>query len=217
MKKIKKFLIAIDGPSASGKSTAAKKIAKKYNMFVLQSGLLFRYAAKIILEKKPKNKIILLNKVFKKINLKKIEKINLHTPEISKYSAIIAKELKVRLIVKKFQKKYVKLKKKVVLEGRDQAKIFPNSEVKFFIVCSPLSIAAQRRWLQLKKKKKKASLKEVLKDLKKRDYLDKNRKYSKLERHRESVYINTAKMNIKAVTGKMSKIIDRKLNEKYGN
>ena len=57
----------------------------------------------------------------------------------------------------------------------------------------------------------------MLKDLKKRDYLDKNRKYSKLERHRESVYINTAKMNIKAVTGKMSKIIDRKLNKKYGN
>ncbi len=217
MKKIKKFLIAIDGPSASGKSTAAKKIAKKYSIFILQSGLLFRYAAKIILEKKPKNKIVLLNKVFKKINLKKIEKINLHTSEISKFSAIIAKELKVRLIVKKFQKKYVKIKKKVVLEGRDQAKIFPNSEVKFFIVCNPLSIAAKRRWLQLKKKKKNTSLKEVLKDLKRRDYLDKNRKYSKLERHPESVYINTAKMNIKAVTDKMSKIIDKKLNEKYGN
>ena len=103
------------------------------------------------------------------------------------------------------------------MEGRDQAKIFPNSEVKFFIVCNPLSIAAKRRWLQLKKKKKNTSLKEVLKDLKRRDYLDKNRKYSKLERHPESVYINTAKMNIKAVTDKMSKIIDKKLNEKYGN
>ena len=217
MKKIKKFLIAIDGPSASGKSTAAKKIAKKYNMFILQSGLLFRYAAKIIIEKKPKNKIILLNKIFKKINLKKIEKLNLHTPEISQFSAIIAKELKVRLIIKKFQKRYVNLKKKVVLEGRDQAKIFPNSEVKFFIVCNPLSIAAKRRWLQLKRKKKKVSLKQVLKDLKKRDYLDKNRKYSKLERHRESVYINTAKIDIKSVTDKMSKIIDKKLNDKYGS
>ncbi len=217
MKKIKKFLIAIDGPSASGKSTAAKKIAKKYNMSILQSGLLFRYAAKIILEKKPKNKIILLNKIFKKINLKKIEKLNLHTPEISQFSAIIAKELKVRLIIKKFQKRYVNLKKKVVLEGRDQAKIFPNSEVKFFIVCNPLSIAAKRRWLQLKRKKKKVSLKQVLKDLKRRDYLDKNRKYSKLERHRESVYINTAKIGIKSVTDKMSKTIEKKLNDKYGS
>ena len=214
MKKIKKFLVAIDGPSASGKSTAAKKIAKKYNMFILQSGLLFRYAAKMILEKKPKNKTILLNKVFKTINLKKIEKINLHTPEISKFSAVIAKELKVRLIIKKFQKKYVNLKKKVVLEGRDQAKIFPKSEVKFFIVCSPLSIAAKRRWLQLKKK---IPLRQVLKDLKRRDYMDKNRKYSKLERHRESVYINTAKLNIKSVIDKMSKTIDKKLNEKYGD
>ena len=217
MKKIKKFLIAIDGPSASGKSTAAKKIAKKYNMFILQSGLLFRYAAKILLAKKPKNKIIFLNKAFKKINLKKIEKINLHTPEISKFSAVIAKELKIRLIIKKFQKKYVSLKKKVVLEGRDQAKIFPNSEVKFYIVCSPLSIAAKRRWMQLKKKRKKVSLKEVLKDLKKRDYMDKNRRHSKLERHQESEYINTAKMKIDDVINRMSKVIDRKLNEKYGN
>ncbi len=217
MKKIKRFLIAIDGPSASGKSTAAKKISKRYNMSLLQSGLLFRYAAKILLAKKPKNKIIFLNKAFKKINLKKIEKINLHTPEISKFSAVIAKELKIRLIIKKFQKKYVSLKKKVVLEGRDQAKIFPNSEVKFYIVCSPLSIAAKRRWMQLKKKRKKVSLKEVLKDLKKRDYMDKNRRHSKLERHQESEYINTAKMNIDDVINRMSKVIDRKLNEKYGN
>ncbi len=217
MKKIKRFLIAIDGPSASGKSTAAKKISKRYNMSLLQSGLLFRYAAKILLAKKPKNKIIFLNKAFKKINLKKIEKINLHTPEISKFSAVIAKELKIRLIIKKFQKKYVSLKKKVVLEGRDQAKIFPNSEVKFYIVCSPLSIAAKRRWMQLKKKRKKVSLKEVLKDLKKRDYMDKNRRHSKLERHQESEYINTAKMKIDDVINRMSKVIDRKLNEKYGN
>ena len=217
MKKIKRFLIAIDGPSASGKSTAAKKISKRYNMSLLQSGLLFRYAAKILLAKKPKNKIIFLNNAFKKINLKKIEKINLHTPEISKFSAVIAKELKIRLIIKKFQKKYVSLKKKVVLEGRDQAKIFPNSEVKFYIVCSPLSIAAKRRWMQLKKKRKKVSLKEVLKDLKKRDYMDKNRRHSKLERHQESEYINTAKMKIDDVINRMSKVIDRKLNEKYGN
>ena len=47
--------------------------------------------------------------------------------------------------------------------------------------------------------------------------MDKNRKYSKLERHRESVYINTAKLNIKSVIDKMSKTIDKKLNEKYGD
>jgi len=217
MKKIKNFIVNIDGSSASGKSTAAKLISKNKKWAVLYSGLLFRYAAKMVLEKNPKNKIIFLKKLFSKINYNKMQKLNLHTPEISSFSALIAKDLKIRTIIKFFQKKYVKDKKKVVLEGRDMSKIFPHADVKFFVVCSPLKIAAKRRWLQLKKKKKKISLDQVFKDLKKRDFMDRNRKHSPLERHADSVYINTAKLNINDVLDKMSKIIDKKIKEKYGN
>ena len=95
------------------------------------------------------------------------------------------------------------------------SKIFPKAEVKFFIVCKPIKIAAKRRWLQLKIKNKKISLSKVTKDLKKRDFIDKNRKHSKLERHPESVYINTAKLNILSVLDKMSKHVDKAVN-KYG-
>jgi len=217
LKKIKKFLINIDGTSASGKSTAAKEVAKKYKWSVLYSGLLFRYAAKKILEKNPKNKIIFLKKLFSKIDYAKVIKMNLHTPEISSFSAEIAKQLKVRKIIKTFQKEYVSHKKTVVTEGRDGAKIFPKSDLKFFVDCSPIRVAAKRRWKQLKKKKKKIRLKDVIKDLKKRDFMDKNRKHSKLERHADSVYINTAKLNIKSVLNKMSKIVDKKIKNKYGD
>ena len=96
------------------------------------------------------------------------------------------------------------------------SKIFPSAEVKFFIECTPLMVAAKRRWLQLKIKNKRITLNEVAKDLKKRDFIDKNRKHSKLERHAESVYINTAKLNIKAVLDKMSNNIDKALRKKYG-
>tara|TARA_X000001036_G_scaffold147674_1_gene140509 strand:- start:31 stop:693 length:663 start_codon:yes stop_codon:yes gene_type:complete len=216
LKHIKKFIVNIDGSSGSGKSTAARLLGKKYNWSVLYSGLLFRYAAKKIIEKKPNNKIKFLEKLFKKLKYNKITNLNLHTPEISKYSAEIAKVLKIRLIIKLFQKKYVERKKRVVLEGRDMSKIFPKAEVKFFVECTPLIVAAKRRWLQLKIKNKKISLNEVAKDLKKRDFIDKNRKHSKLERHAESVYINTAKLNIKSVLDKMSKHVDKKLRKKYG-
>ena len=94
--------------------------------------------------------------------------------------------------------------------------IFPEAEVKFFVECTPMIIAAKRRWLQLKIKNKKISLNEVAKDLKKRDFIDKNRKHSKLERHAESVYINTAKLNIKAVLDKMSGHVNKALKNKYG-
>ena len=57
----------------------------------------------------------------------------------------------------------------------------------------------------------------MLKDLKKRDFMDRNRKHSPLERDQESVYINTAKLNIKDVLTKMSLIIDRKIENKYGS
>ena len=217
MRKNKKFIVSIDGSSGSGKSTAAKLIAKKFNWSVLYSGLLFRYAAKKIIEKKPKNKILYLKKIFSKINYRNIQKMNLHTPEVSEFSAVIAKELKVRKIIKIFQKKYVEQKKTIVLEGRDMSKIFHNADVKFFVVCKPLKIAAKRRWLQLKNSKKNISLNQVLKDLKKRDFMDRNRKHSPLERDQESVYINTAKLNIKAVLDKMSKIIGKKLKDKYGS
>jgi cytidylate kinase len=212
LKHINNFIVNIDGSSGSGKSTAAKLIAKKFNWSVLYSGLLFRFAAKKIIEKNPKDKILYLKKIFKTINYN-----NLHKPEISSFSAVIAKELKVRQIIKTFQKKYVKQKKTIVLEGRDMSKIFHNADIKFYIVCIPLKIAAKRRWLQLKKGKKNISLEKVLKDLKKRDFMDRNRKHSPLERHANSVYINTAKLNIKAVLDKMTKIIERKIRNKYGS
>ena len=211
MKNIKRFIIDITGSSGSGKTTAAKLIGKKYNFSVLYSGLLFRYAAKILLNEKPKNQIKFLKNKFLKLSYEKIKKMSLHTPEISIYTAQIAKELAIRKIIKSFQISYIKRKKKVVLEGRDGSKIFPKANVKFYVVCSPLKIAAKRRLKQIKKVNKKITLKEVLKDLKKRDFMDKNRKHSKLERHPESVYINTAKLSINDVIKKMCRVINTKI------
>jgi len=217
LKKVKKFIIDITGSSGSGKTTAAKLVSKKYKFSVLYSGLLFRYAAKILLENKPKKKIYFLKKKFLEINYTRIQKINLHTPEISNYTSVIAKQFKIRQIVKSFQKKYVKNKKLVVLEGRDGSKIFPNADVKFYVVCLPIKIAAKRRYEQLRMKNKKISFNQVLKDLKKRDFMDKNRKHSKLERHPESVYINTSKFNINGVLHIMSSTIDKIILKKYGS
>ena len=81
----------MDGKSSSGKSTAAKLLAKEFQIPHLSSGLLYRWAAKKILDKKPKNKISYLRKCFKKFNYNSLKTINLHRPDISAYSAIIAR------------------------------------------------------------------------------------------------------------------------------
>ena len=103
LKKFKSIQISCDGGAATGKSTGAKMISKKYKLKFLSSGLLYRYASYLVLKNKPNNKIKFLRKKFNKLDYKKLNKINLHSPEISEHSAFIAKVAGVRKILKKFQ------------------------------------------------------------------------------------------------------------------
>ncbi len=209
--------ITCDGGAATGKSTGAKLIARKYKLAFLSSGLLYRYASYLILKYKPKNQIIFLKKKFKKLNYNKLNKINLHSPKISEHSASIAKILSVRNILKKYQKNFVKSNKGCVLEGRDAStKIIPGSDVKFFFVCN-LDIAAKRRYLELKNYNSSIKLKEVKKAIKLRNILDIKRKHSPLKKHKNAVVVNTGKLGKKAMLAKMSKYVEKVLKIKYGN
>ena len=62
----KSLIVACDGEAASGKSTGAKLLSKKYKLLLLNSGLLYRYASKILITKKPKKPIPYLKKIFKR-------------------------------------------------------------------------------------------------------------------------------------------------------
>ena len=213
MKSKNKILrVTCDGGAATGKSTGAKLLAKKYKLAFLSSGLLYRYAAYLILKNQPKNKIIFLNKKFKSLNYKKLSKINLQTPKISIASANIAKELSIRNILKKYQLNFIKKNKRCVIEGRDAStKILPTSNVKFFFVCN-LNIAAKRRYKELKKNNFKINFLSVKKALKIRNISDKKRKHSPLKRHKNAVVVDTGKISKKAMVVKMSKFIDQFLN-----
>ncbi len=216
-KKSKSIQISCDGGAATGKSTGAKMIAKKYNLSFLSSGLLYRYASYLILKMKPKNKILFLKSKFKKLQYKKIERINLHTPAISEYSAIIAKQAEIRNILKRFQLNFSKRNKKCCIEGRDiSTKILPNSDIKFYFKCN-LKIAAIRRYKQLKKGNKRLKLKDVKKALRIRNILDRSRKNSPLLKHIDSVEIDTGKLDKKSVLQKMSKHVEKVIKNKYGN
>ena len=105
MVKIKKLIIACDGESASGKSTASKLVSKKYKLLLINSGLLYRYCSKMIINDRPKNVISYLKKKFKNVSYKKISRQKLHSENISKHVGIIAKNKKNRDIVNQVQKK----------------------------------------------------------------------------------------------------------------
>ena len=214
--KSKKLKITCDGGAATGKSTGAKMIAKKYKLAFLSSGLLYRYASFLILKYNPKNKISFLKKKFNNLNYKRIGRINLHTPQISLHSAKIAKILGVRNILKKYQVQFIKKNKGCVLEGRDAStKILPNSDIKFFFICN-LNIAARRRYIELKRKTKNIKFSEVKKALFERNLADTTRKISPLQKHHDAVVVDTGKLDKQAMIAKMSRFVEKKIKEKYG-
>ena len=209
MKKFNKLIIACDGESASGKSTAAKLISKKYKLLLINSGLLYRYGSKLIIKHKPKNHIQFLKKKFKHVSYKTIAKQNLHSEEISNHSSILAKNKKVRAIINIFQKKIIKSNNRICVEGRDIAsKILaknPKYDLAFYFKCN-LAVASYRRWIDIKKRVK---LNDVKRSLYKRTQMDKKRKNSPLVKVNDAILIKTDKLNKKQVLLKMSKYIEK--------
>jgi len=206
--------ITCDGGAATGKSTGAKMIARKYHLAFLSSGLLYRYASYIIFKNNPKNVIFFIKKKFKTLDYKKLSKINLHSPKISDGSAKIAKILAIRNILKKYQKNFIKKYKGCVLEGRDAStKVLPQSDVKFFFKCN-LDVASRRRYLELKKRNLKINFKDVKKALKLRNISDKKRRHSPLKKHKNAVVVDTGKLNKQAMLKKMIKHVEKFIEDK---
>jgi len=221
LKKINKreLRVAFDGFSASGKSLGAKLISKRYSLKLINSGLLYRFAAFLILKNKPNKKIPFLKKKFARLNYQYLSSLNLHSEEISSYSSIIAKQKKVRLILKEYQKKFAKKFNRIAIEGRDiSTKILndnPRYDISFFFKCN-LNTAAYRRWKDLKTSNKQITLNEVKKSLKQRNKLDLSRRFSPLIQSKDSIIIRTDILNKKSMVAKMSKEIEKKLLLKYG-
>ncbi|OCW83504.1 cytidylate kinase [Pelagibacteraceae bacterium GOM-A4] len=216
MKKEKNIItVAIDSPAAAGAGTQAKLIAKEYNLLYLDTGKIYRLIGKLRLENKKFN-YNLVKKKIRNLKFKDLENKELISDPIARSASIIAKDKNIRKLIKNFQKNcaYNPPKKfsGSVLDGRDiTSVIMKNATFKFYITAN-LSVRAKRRFLELKKLKKKVSLKEVSKSLKNRDYLDKNRKYSPLKKTKDSILINTSKLSKKACFKKIKSIMDKKLS-----
>ena len=211
------FSIAIDGSSASGKTTGSKILSKKLNFKLLSSGKLYRYIAyKIINNKNRYDKKFIINQS-KNINLNKLKDKRLYSLEVTKLASVIAKKKYIRNALKQFQINFINKNKKVIIEGRDIAsKIMPKADLKIFFRCS-VKEKAKRRLKEFKKINKNITLKEVEKSLKLRDSSDKNRKESPLLFVKGAVLVDTTKITIKQMELKLVTLVKEKLFDKYGN
>ena len=212
------FSIAVDGSSASGKTTGSKIIAKRFGFKLLSSGKLYRYLALRIIKNNGKYNHNFIKKVAKNLNLKKLSTKKLYNTNVTKLSSIIAKKKYIRKSLKLFQLDFIKKNKKVIIEGRDIAsKIMPNADLKIYFKCSTKE-KVKRRFKEFEKINKKVKIKEVEKALKLRDFSDMNRKESPLLFVKGAVLVDTTNLSMKQMEARLTKLVAKAIeNKKHGN
>ncbi len=210
------MIIAIDGPSGSGKSSISKQIAKKLNILHLDTGAMYRTFALYLLE----NNMKLSDEAFKNfkfeqkgnnfyLNGKDVTK-KIRENEISKKASDISKNLKVREYMVNEQREIAK-GLDVILDGRDiTTVVFPNADFKFFITAS-IEKRAYRRYLE----DKSIPYEKILEDIRKRDEQDSKRKNSPLKIASDAVVIDTSEYTKEEVIERVLNIIKGKKNEMY--
>ncbi len=212
----KKYLnIAIDSPAGAGAGTQSKLISKHYNLFYLDTGKFYRVLAYNKLKSHKKFNLTFVKKKLKNINLNELKDKKLLSGKIGLEASKISKDIKIRKLVDRIQKKYAKIPPKKYngscFDGRDITyNIMPNANFKFFITAK-LETRARRRFKELKKLDRKIKYIDVLNGIKKRDKSDRNRKISPLKKTKDSILINTTKLTIKECFKKIKSIIDKDL------
>lgn len=225
------FVITIDGPSSSGKSTIAKLVAAHYKYTYIDSGSIYRAITFLANENKLLNsKEINVNFLINLLENNSISFFNnsknqniitlndvdiedeIRTSIISNHVSRVAQIERIRNYVFEIQKKISK-DKSIVMDGRDIGSVvFPDADVKFYIDAS-LKVRAKRRWNDLIVNEKNISLNDVTNDLFNRDKIDVNRKISPLIVPNDSIKINTDNFTIDQVVHKMIKLIDKKIKK----
>ena len=225
------FVITIDGPSSSGKSTIAKLVAAHYKYTYIDSGSIYRAITLLANENKLLNsKEINVNFLINLLENNSISFFNnsknqniitlndvdiedeIRTSIISNHVSRVAQIDRIRNYVYEIQKKISK-DKSIVMDGRDIGSVvFPDADVKFYIDAS-LKVRAKRRWNDLIVNEKNISLNDVTNDLFNRDKIDVNRKISPLVVPQDSIKINTDNLTIDQVVHKMIKLIDKKIKK----
>ena len=204
------MIVAIDGFAATGKSTSAKLIAHELGFTYLDTGAMYRCVTLSFLNNdiNLENKLSLIELLEKtEIEFKNRRNENLvflngenvsadiRKTEVTSYVSKVSSISEVRNFLVKSQREIAK-NYDCVIEGRDIGTVvFPNAEVKFFLVADS-QIRAERRHLELLELKEKKSIKTLMEEIQKRDSLDSNRENSPLQKAKDAIEVDTTKMTI---------------------
>ena len=212
---MKRLVITIDGPAASGKGSLSKKISEEFNFFYMETGIYYRGFAKLFYQNQLN--ILNLSSFISNLNIAYFKEYIIHynkelySTKVTKLASNLAKNKEIRTFIVKIQQDMIiSLEKKfngIILEGRDcGSEVAPEADLKFYLTAS-LKVRAERRFNQFVTDKKDISYKQVLSDLKGRDLQDKNRKYSPLQKPKGAVVIDNSDYNFEETINIVKNII----------
>lgn len=204
------FQIAIDGPSATGKSTLAKALAKELSFIYIDTGAMYRavglYNIRKNIDLNNEDDVVNTLKDIS-IDIKYIDKeqrIFLNGEDVSSQireekvgmaASIVSTYKKVREVLVDLQRSLANVQN-VIMDGRDIGTVvLPNASLKIFLTASSEE-RTKRRYLELKEKGKDVSIEDVAKELKERDERDTKRANSPLTKAEDAILVDTTNMNI---------------------
>lgn len=216
------MIIAIDGPAGSGKSTIAKLIAKDLDLVYLDTGAMYRiFTLKILKENIEYTNLKNINELLETLDIdidkdkfyldKKDVTSEIRTTEVANNVSNIAAIKEVREKMVSLQREFSK-SKNIIVDGRDIGTVvFPNANVKIFLIADTKE-RTNRRYKELKEKDKNISWDEIYKNILTRDEIDSTRKIAPLKKAEDAIEVDTTGKSIEEVKKIILEIISLKYN-----
>jgi cytidylate kinase len=212
------FIITIDGPAASGKSTAASMLAQKLGADFLDTGAMYRAVTYAAMQSGAEltNENELLSVIeqsdfrFSAENNRMTVHINgadvtetIRDQKVTANARYIAAASQVREKLVQMQRQFAASHNTIVTEGRDQGTVaFPDANIKFFLVAQPTE-RAKRRLAELQAKGTTESLEQIQAQIEKRDKSDSERLVGPLKPAKDAIVIDTTNLDINQVVDKL--------------
>ena len=190
------FVIAIDGPAASGKGTLARRLAEHYGLPHLDTGLLYRaVACSLIDEGLPLDDVTAAEAAARGLSLTEFDPERLRSREMGEASSVVAAIPAVRAALIDMQRSFAARPEGAVLDGRDIGTVIcPKATVKIFVTASP-ETRAQRRALELASRGEDVDYAAILEDVRARDARDSERTLAPLKAAEDAVMLDTSALD----------------------
>jgi CMP/dCMP kinase len=211
---VRPLLIAIDGPAASGKGTLARRLAARYHLPHLDTGLTYRAVGKAMLDAglsldNPDAAV----ETASQVSLASLDANILAAHSIGEAASKVAVIPAVRRILVEKQRAFANQPGGAVLDGRDIGTVVcPNAAVKLYVTASA-GVRAKRRFDEELMRDGDADYEQILEDVERRDARDMGRTDSPLRPAEDAHLLDTSKMSIEAAFSAAIAIIDRTLAE----